>query len=97
MGVPSVSFCKTHKNDVHNMKVNLLNYAKALRSQQSHPDLPFGIGDNQGKPKLVLPTTTTGYPILPLPLPSDKWNKKDWEDLFSMYIGRHYRKFHTTQ
>ena len=73
------------------MKLFMLNYMKALRAKQSHPELPFGIGNDQGQPKLVLGQTANGYPVLPVPLPSENWTKRDWENLFTMYIGRHYR------
>lgn len=96
MGVPASTFLDTYTDDVKKMKLMLLNYMKALRTNRSQPDVPIGtgigIGEAQHKPKLVLETTTEGYPILPIPLRSQNWNKHDWEDLFMMYIGQHYSK-----
>jgi hypothetical protein len=92
MGVAASTFVDTYADDVKAMKLMLLNYMKAIRNKQSQPDLPFGIGEDQHRPKLILETTTEGYPILPIPLPCHNWNKQDWEDLFAMYIGRHYSK-----
>lgn len=92
MHVPCATFVDTYTDDVKKMKLALLTYMKALRTQESHPDLPFGIGNHQGQPRVVLDTTTNGYPILPIPLPSQTWTKRDWEDLFTMYMGSHYSK-----
>ena len=92
MGVPAAPFVDTHKSDIHKMKVKLMNYMTALRTQKNHPDLPFGIGDDAERLKVVLQTTPNGYPILPIPMVSDNWRKQDWELLFTMYMGRHYRK-----
>jgi hypothetical protein len=92
MGVPAAKFVETYRTDVQRMKVSLMNYMKALRTKQSHPALPFGIG--KAAAKLVLQTTPEGYPIIPMPLGSDNWRKRDWEDLFTMYMGRHYSKLY---
>jgi hypothetical protein len=94
MGVPSASFLDTHEDDVKNMKLTLLNYVKALRTQQSHPDLPFGIGNDQRQTSILLENTTDGYPILPIPLACHNWNKQQWEELFTMYMSRHYSKLY---
>ena len=91
-GVPAPSFVDTYPQLMSEMKLSMLEYVKALRTKKNYPDLPFGIGNHQGKPKLVLEKTTDGYPILPAPLPSQTWNKQDWEDLFTMYMGWHYGK-----
>ena len=72
------------------MKLIMLNYMKVLRAKQSHLVLPFGIGNDEGQLKLVLGQTANGYPVLPVPLPSENWTKCDWEHLFTMYIGWHY-------
>jgi hypothetical protein len=92
MGVPSTTFLDTYQDNVQHMKLSFLKYVKALQSKQRHPALPFGIGNDPDEPKVVLESTGGGYPILPIPLPSQNWKKKDWEDLFTMYMGRHYRK-----
>ena len=95
MGVASQTFEDTYADDITKMKGALLNYVQALRSMQSQPALPFGIGNtNPGQPKLVLETTPAGFPILPIPLPSLNWTKQDWESLFTLYMGRHYCKPH---
>lgn len=96
MGVPAATFVDTYAKDVHNMKLTLLKYMTALRTRQSHPALPFGIGDDPAQPKFALQTTLNGYPIIPIPLVSDNWRKQDWEDLFMTYIGRHYGKLQPT-
>lgn len=92
MGVPSPTFCETYKDDVNKMKSSFLQYVKALRSMQSNVGLPFGIGNTPGQPKLVLETTASGFPILPVPLQAQGWSKQEWELLFTLYMGRHYRK-----
>jgi hypothetical protein len=93
MGVPAASFLESYPDDVKNMKLSILNYVKALRTKKGQSDVPFGIGNDEEQPKVVLDTTTDGYPILPRPLPSEKWSKRQWEHLFKTYVGRHYRKF----
>jgi hypothetical protein len=90
--VPCQSFVDTYSDSVKEMKGLLLTYAKALRMQKNQPELPFGIGTHAAQPKLVLDSTPAGYPILPIPLPSASWKKQDWEDFFTMYMGRHYCK-----
>ena len=94
MGVPASTFLDTYTDNVKKMRLILLNYMKALRTNHSQPGVPIGIGIGkaQHKLKLVLETTTEGYLILPIPLQSQNWNKHDWEDLFMMYIGQHYSK-----
>ena len=92
MGIPAAKFINTYQNDVNKMKLNLLKYAKALRTSQSHGNLPFGIGDD-GRRQVVLQSTVDGYPILPIPLESNNWHKHDWENLFTSYIGWHYDKY----
>lgn len=95
MGIPSASFLDTYPDEVKSMKLSMMNYIKALRTRQTHPDLPFGLGKGTGHPKIDLQITPGGYPILPVPLPSENWGKKEWENLFTMYIGKHYGKFHS--
>ena len=92
MGVPSASFVDTYPDVIRNMKISILNYVQALRTKKGHPDLPFGVGNDQVRKKIVRDSTREGYPILPIPLPYDNWNKMDWENLFTMYMGWHYSK-----
>ena len=94
MDVPSPTLEDTYADDVKKMKLSLLNYVKALQAMRSEPNLPFGIGTTLFQPKLVLETTSCGFPILPVPLPLQNWNKQDWESLFTLYMGRHYCKVH---
>lgn len=90
MGIPSAPFLETYPDDVKNLKLSILNYMKAVRAKKSHADILFGIGNDGRWPNLVLESTPDGFPIIPTPLPSDTWRKKDWEELFTMYMGRHY-------
>ena len=70
MGVPASTFLDTYMDDMKKMKLMLLNYVKALQTKYSQPNIPVGISKAQHKLKLVLETTTEGYPILPIPLRS---------------------------
>lgn len=90
MGIPLALFLDTYPDDVKNMKLSIMNYMKAVRTRQTHPKLPFSISKNTGHPKIDLQITPAGYPILPVPLPSGNWGKRDWENLFTMYMGKHY-------
>jgi len=96
MCVSSASFLETYSEEVHNMKLSILKYVKALQTKQSHPDLFFSTGNDNGLgragPKIILEISPDGYPILPILLPSQSWNKQDWEQLFTMYMGQHYCK-----
>ena len=92
MDVLSASFVNTYPDVIRNMKISILNYVQALRTKKGHPDLPFGVGNDQVHKKIVLDSTREGYPILPILLPYDNWNKMDWENLFTMYMGWHYSK-----
>ena len=93
MSVLSASFVNTYPDVIRNMKISILNYVQALRTKKGHPDLPFGISNNQVCKKIVLDSTREGYSILPIPLPYENWNKMDWENLFTMYMEWHYSKF----
>lgn len=96
MGVPSALFIDTYEDDIHSMKLSMLEYVIALQTKKDMPDVPFGAGaghgNNRDGPKIVLETSHSGFPILPIPLPSQSWNKHDWEQLFTTYMGRHYCK-----
>jgi hypothetical protein len=92
MGVPSAPFTDTYSADVRKMKVLFLNYVKALQTKQSYPELPFGVGNGRKRPQFVLETTQDGFPIIPVPMGSENWRKRDWEDLFTLYMCQHYRK-----
>ena len=90
MTVPLASFLDTYPNIVKDMKLTLLTYIKSLWTKKGHPDIPFGIGQYQSQPKIILEKTPNGYPIIPIPLQSPRFNKRDWEDLFTMYMSSHY-------
>lgn len=95
MGVESQSFVDTYSDDVNAMKISIMSYLKTLRTKASYGNLPSGIGIGPGvgnEPKFVLAKTKEGYPILP-PLESDRWRKRDWEALFTTYMGEHYSMY----
>lgn len=97
MSVPLlVFFIDTYKDDIHNMKLLMLEYVIALQTKRDMPDVPFGTGtshsNNQEGPKIVLETLCSGFSILPILLPFQTWNKHNWEQLFTTYMGWHYCK-----
>ena len=69
MQVPSASFVNTYPDMVKDMKLMLLTYVKSLQHKKSLAKIPFGIGQSQSQPKIILEMTATGYPILPILLP----------------------------
>jgi hypothetical protein len=85
MGVSALNFVDTYKTEVQNMKVILMQYVTALWMKQSHPDLPFYIGDSHLWPELVFLTTPDGYSIIPVLTLSANMHKKDWECAFTHY------------
>lgn len=40
---------------------------------------------------LIFQKSPNGYPILPDPIPSERWKKSHWENLFSDYIRQQYQ------
>lgn len=90
MGVTSSTFLDTYPDEIQQMKLLMLKYVQTLRTWLEQGEVPFGIGNNKHLPKTVLKMTDNGYPILPIPIPSSLWVKRDWEDLYTLYMGQHY-------
>src|SRR5580704_114871 len=95
MDLPCSTFVDTHEKLVSDMKINLMEYFKTLRNMKQNPAGPLdnGIGIAPQAPKISLDRTADGFPIIPVPLASDNWTKHDWEILYSIYFGEHYREF----
>ena len=93
MGIESIPFVDTYPDEVNCMKVSILNYVKGLRNIESFGNMQSGIGVHSGigkkKTNIVLTKTSDGYPIIP-PLETEKWSKREWESLFTTYMGDHY-------
>ncbi|KAF8950433.1 hypothetical protein BDZ97DRAFT_1771259 [Flammula alnicola] len=90
MGVPTRSFVDCHPDEITKMKLLLMDYMKTLRNKAQVP-VTDGTGTNPGTQKIMLTTTSEGYPILPEPWRNGDESKKKLEELFSLYIGRHYK------
>lgn len=91
MGIPARSFIDSHPEEISKMKLLLMGYMKTLHNK-SQVLVGGGTGTNPEPQKVVLTTTSDGYPILPDPWRNGDDSKKRLEELFSLYIGRHYSK-----
>ncbi|KAF8964536.1 hypothetical protein BDZ97DRAFT_1918970 [Flammula alnicola] len=90
MGIPARSLIDSHPEEISKMKLLLMDYMKTLRNKVQVPVM--GSTDtNPGTQKVLLTTTSEGYPILPEPWRNGDESKKKLEELFSLYIGRHYK------
>ncbi|KAF8958980.1 hypothetical protein BDZ97DRAFT_1923291 [Flammula alnicola] len=90
MGIPARSLIDSHPEEISKMKLLLMDYMKTLRTKAQVP-VAGGIGTNPGLQKVLLTTTSEGYPMLPEPWRNGDESKKKLEELFSLYIGRHYK------
>ncbi|KAF8952670.1 hypothetical protein BDZ97DRAFT_1768157 [Flammula alnicola] len=90
MGIPARSLIDSHPEEISKMKLLLMDYMKTLRNKVQVP-VVGGTDTNPGTQKVLLTTTSEGYPILPEPWRNGDESKKKLEELFSLYIGRHYK------
>lgn len=83
------SFVDSYQNEVKAIQTGLYKYMQAIITKQTQPEVPFGIAQVKYKLKF----SDAGFPKLDVPLPSQGWKKKQWEDLFSEYMGHHYSEY----
>jgi hypothetical protein len=102
MGVPSASFVDTYSTKVTELMIHLVEYIQYLDNIKN-PPIPAdtGSGPIPGSIPGPIPGLTpnitpldkneNGFPILPDPIPCDKWKKNDWDKLFTDFLGQQYR------
>lgn len=86
--------------------INIVEYVQALDNILKPPrpigtgtgpgiNIPLRTSQPSSLPTTKVPPNTleknpNGYPILPIPFPSDTWKKTAWDSLFTEYLGQHY-------
>ena len=90
LGMTSASFLETHPDIIQDLKFAVLKFHQTLQMKQICGDLPFA--ENAKRHKIALTKTPSGFPVIPIPFESENLVKKDWEKLFSTYVGMHYSK-----
>ncbi|PPQ94601.1 hypothetical protein CVT25_010609 [Psilocybe cyanescens] len=76
MNVPAQSFMSIYKADVDWMKQNILDYMTGLQNLKKNGHLAFTVNRTPTKkPIFTFGNTTSGFPIIPIPLPDKNWTK----------------------
>ena len=93
-----------YEDEVLQMKGLVFKYVQAARAMQKQLEATttgvvmekttgVGIVPHAAQPKFTLTHTADGFPLLPLPMNTNSWLKKDWEKLYMEYMNCHYSEF----
>jgi hypothetical protein len=89
MATPGRSFIDTYNNQVTEMKRNFMSYVKLMRG----PIIGLGPTTQCTQKPVQLAMTKNGFPTLPMAWDVSKYNKKELEQWFTLYLGQHYSMF----
>lgn len=103
-GVRMAPFGEMFRDQVVAMKRSVLTYVKAAKSMATQLEsngtgIPVQITTSVGvmafatEPKYSLGQTDAGFPVLPRPMNTQGWTKKDWEALQMEYMCSHYSQW----
>lgn len=90
-GLAMPSFKEMYPKEVLALKTSLLKYMQLLRAKEPRGEGQIGVVvDAALATTVTLTFTSVGFPVLPRPLDTGSWKKKNWELLFMEYMGCHY-------
>jgi hypothetical protein len=94
LGVPANAFDVMYPDKAKEMKRNVLDYIKILRTAHSNNSQSAGDNITNGIQRNTLKIDDSGYPLAPRPVSWTKVTKAELEPIYRLYMARHYRTFY---